>query len=312
MRPKVLITDAVHEDMLALFSDAGIEIVYTPDTDQVSVEKIIEDFEMLVINSKIQVNKNFIDKATKLKVVGRLGSGKEIINLEYAIHRDIVFHNSPEGNRDAVAEHCLGLILGLLNFIPRSFEEIKKHQWNREINRGNELSSKTVGIIGYGHTGKETAKRLSVFTSKILVYEKYEKGFSNDVVQEVEMEEIYTHADIISLHLPLTNETSQLINDDFINKMAKPFYLINTSRGKIVNESHVLVAMKNKKIVGYATDVLENEKLNTYSDIEKQKLKELISENTIITPHIAGWSYESKRKLAQILAKKMLLSLKTH
>jgi phosphoglycerate dehydrogenase-like enzyme len=174
-------------------------------------EKIIEDFEMLVINSKIQVNKNFIDKATKLKVVGRLGSGKEIINLEYAIHRDIVFHNSPEGNRDAVAEHCLGLILGLLNFIPRSFEEIKKHQWNREINRGNELSSKTVGIIGYGHTGKETAKRLSVFTSKILVYEKYEKGFSNDVVQEVEMEEIYTHADIISLHLPLTNETSQSI-----------------------------------------------------------------------------------------------------
>ena len=310
--PKVLITDSVHDDMINIFTDAGFEITYKPNISQESVEKIIADFELLVINSKILVDKNLIDKATKLKVVGRLGSGKEIIDLEYANHRNIVFHNSPEGNRDAVAEHCVGLILGLLNNIPKSFEEVKKLQWNREKNRGHELSNKTIGIIGYGNTGKETAKRLKAFCSNILVYDKYLKGIDDEYVKEVDMESMLQEADIVSLHLPLNKETAQLVNDVFIHKMTKPFYLINTSRGKIVNEIQVLQAMKVNKILGFATDVLENEKIDTYSDDEKQKLEDLMNENTIITPHIAGWTYESKQKLAQILAKKMLLSLKAH
>lgn len=307
---QVLITDSVHPNMIALFESSNCIVNYQPNINQEAVEAIIENYEVLVINSKIQVNQDFIDKAKQLKVVGRLGSGKEIIDLNYAEKKGIVFHNSPEGNRDAVAEHAIGLILSLLNHIPRSYNEVINFKWNREQNRGHELAYKTVALIGYGNTGIETAKRLVAFGCKILAYDKFVKGFGTDSILESTMEEIYEQADIVSLHIPLTELTKYLVDEKFINSFKKEFYLINTSRGKVVNEIAVINALSTGKLSGFASDVLENEKLHTYSVEEKDKLKKLLKHNTIITPHIAGWTYESKEKLGSILAKKLLLSLK--
>jgi len=306
---KVLITDAVHPDMIASFQAAGVEVTYQPTFNQYQTEAVIQNFDLLVINSKIQVDAAFIEKASRLKIVGRLGSGKEIIDLDFAASKNIVFHNSPEGNRDAVAEHALGLLLGLLNHIPKSFEEIKNYQWIREANRGHELSYHTIALLGYGNTGKAFANLLQVFGCRILVYDKYIHGFSTAVIQEVGMQQIFQEATFVSIHLPLTSITTHLINEEFITSFQNNFYLLNTSRGKIVDETAVLNALKSTKIKGFATDVLSNENLDTYTSAERTRLQELLQYNTIITPHIAGWTYESKQKLAQILVQKMIFSL---
>ena len=307
---KVLITDAVHQNMIQLFEEEMVAVTYSPDITLDQTLQVIEDYDMLVINSKIVVDKKFLDKAIKLKIIGRLGSGKEIVDIVYAVSKNIIFHNSPEGNRDAVAEHGIGLILALLNNIPKAFQEVQQLKWIREENRGHEISNKTIALIGYGNTGEAIAKRLSVFGCKLLVYDKYKSGFQSSIVNEATLIDIHNEADIVSLHIPLTNETTYLVNEQFINAFRKNFYLINTSRGKIVAESAVLAGLKSGKILGFASDVLEDEKINLYTDKAKEKILELMQFNTIITPHIAGWTYESKEKLGTILAKKMLMSLK--
>jgi D-3-phosphoglycerate dehydrogenase len=307
---QVLITDSVHPNMIALFESKNCIINYQPNINQEAVEAMIENYDVLVINSKIQVHQAFIDKAKKLKVVGRLGSGKEIIDLNYAEQQGIIFHNSPEGNRDAVAEHALGMILSLLNHIPKSYNEVLHFNWNRESNRGHELANKTIALIGYGNTGSETAKRLVSFGCKILAYDKFVKNFGTNSIVESTMQEVFEHADIVSLHIPLTDLTNHLVNESFIHSFKKKFYLINTSRGKVVDENAVVNALSTGKIIGFASDVLENEKLDSYTEDERKKLKDLLKYNTIITPHIAGWTYESKEKLARILAEKILMSLK--
>lgn len=312
MMSRVLITDAVHPDMITLFQNAGVEVNYQPDFNQEQTLSIIQDYDLLVINSKIQVDASFMDQASNLKIVGRLGSGKEIIDMEYATKKNIQFHNSPEGNRDAVAEHALGLLLGLLNNIPKSFEQVKNGKWIREANRGHELKYHTVALLGYGNTGKAFANLLQVFGCKILAYDKFLQGFSSPHVEETDMLQIFQEATIVSLHLPLTSLTNHLINDEFIAAFQNNFYLLNTSRGKIVDETALLNALKSSKIKGFASDVLNNEKLDTYTKDETLRLNDILQYNTIITPHIAGWTYESKKKLAHILANKMIMSLTNH
>jgi D-3-phosphoglycerate dehydrogenase len=308
---RVLITDTVHEEMLRLFEEAGHEVTYLPHTNPSEVEKMIATYEALVINSKIKVDRALIDWAVKLKVVGRLGSGREVIDESYAQEKGIAFFTAPEGNCDAVAEQAMGMLLSLLHKVNVAAEEVKQHQWLREKNRGTELMGKKIGIIGYGHTGAAFAKRMRGFDVRILVYDKYKSGFSDEFVQESDMETIFNETDILSLHLPLTEDTKRLVDKKFLNKFSKNIYLINTSRGVIVPLEDLMIAIDSGKVLGAALDVLENEALDSYNEAEQLLFNRLISlNNVIITPHIAGWTFESKRRIAEILSVRMISHLK--
>jgi len=233
----------------------------------------------------------------------------DIIDLEYAKQKNIKVVNTPEGNRNAVAEHALGLLLSLFNNICISNLEVKKMQWNREKNRGFELDGKTIGIIGFGNTGSQFAKKLSGFDIKILAFDKYKQRFAENIryVREVGLDSIFKECDIISFHVPLTKETERLFNKNFIEKVKKNFYLINTSRGKVVNTEDLIEGLESGKVKGAVLDVLENEKLNSYSPAEMKMYKKLFSmANVIVTPHIAGWTKESKIKIAQLSLKNIL------
>lgn len=303
---RVFITDGVHQLMIDRFKSLGCDVDYEPDVTYDEVKRRVGDYEGLIINSKVIVDRSFIDQSSQLKFVGRLGSGLEIIDLEYANEKGIKCFNSPEGNRNAVAEHAVAMLLGLFNNIRRASIDVKNWNWNREVNRGFELEGKTVGIFGYGHTGRSFAKCLRGFGCRVLAYDKYKSGFGDEYVEEVRVDDIFSQSDILSLHLPLTEETHHLVNQSFINQFQKEVYLLNTSRGKVVNLNDLNNELKRGKVKGVCLDVLENEKLEAYSLKEKEVLMELLkNDNSIITPHIAGWTYESKRKIAEVLLSKI-------
>lgn len=307
MKAKVLITDSVHKVMIENFEANHFEVDYQPSISVSEVFKLINQYTMLVINSKIILDKAMIDKATNLKVVGRLGSGKEVIDLDYAKEKKILFHNSPEGNRDAVAEHAMGMLLSLMHLINQASAELREGKWLREKNRGTELKDKTVAILGYGNTGMEMAKRLKGFGVRVLAYDKYKVDFSDEFVIESSMQEIFESADIVSLHLPLTNETEYLVNKDWIKKFKKPFYLINTARGKMIRTSDIVEALQKGSIIAAAFDVLENENIASFTSDETMMFETLVAmNNVILTPHVAGWTFESKYKLASYLSEKMI------
>jgi D-3-phosphoglycerate dehydrogenase len=307
MKAKVLITDSVHKVMIENFEANHFEVDYQPSISVSEVFELIDQYTMLVINSKIIVDKAMIDKATNLKVVGRLGSGKEVIDLDYAKEKKILFHNSPEGNRDAVAEHAMGMLLSLMHLINQASAELREGKWLREKNRGTELKDKTVAILGYGNTGMEMAKRLKGFGVRVLAYDKYKVDFSDEFVIESSMQEIFESTDIVSLHLPLTNETEYLVNKDWIKKFKKPFYLINTARGKIIRTSDIVEALQKGSIIAAAFDVLENENIASFTSEETMMFETLVAmNNVILTPHVAGWTFESKYKLASYLSEKMI------
>lgn len=304
---KALVTDNVHEVLLSDLNNAGYEINYLPNIEQNEVEDIIAEYEVLIINSKINVNKVLIDKAVQLKYVGRLGSGLEIVDLDYAALKGIKVYNSPEGNRDAVAEHAIGMLLCLFNQINLAHQDVLNMDWNREARRGEELMGKTIGLIGFGNTGKALAKKLSGFDVEVLFYDKYLKDASNEYAQQVSLEVLKKKADVISLHLPYNKETHYFLNENFIKEVEKNFYLINTSRGKVVNTVDLKRYVKKGRVLGICLDVFENEKTSTYSIEEKDMLKSLLKyPNAVFTPHIAGWTNQSKYKLAKILSKKIL------
>lgn len=307
---KALLTEDFHPVLESIFKEHKIDCTLLPDIDTEGVYEIISDYNILIVNSKILVDAKMLEKASNLKVVGRIGSGLEIIDINYAAKKNIQVFNSPEGNCDAVAEHAIGMLLTLFHNISKANQELKKGIWQREINRGTELKGKTIGIIGYGYTGNAFAKKLAGFDVEILAYDKYKKDFQIELVREVSLEDIFQKADIVSLHLPLTAETTHYANTAFFEQFEKNIYLINTSRGKVCNTNALLKCIQNKKVLGAVLDVFENEKLDSYNVEEKDVWNQLVAlDNIILTPHIAGWTYESKLKLAKILAQKVIGAL---
>jgi len=303
---RILITDDVHPLLYEALSKDGYEVNFQPEIKPDEVLAIIHDYTGLIVNSKVYVGKEMMDRAKKLKFVCRAGSGLEVIDLNYAKEKGIAAFNSPEGNRNAVAEHALGMLLNLMNHISRADAEVRQYQWNREENRGNELWGKTVGLIAFGNTAQAFAKLLHGFDVNILAYDKYYQRFSYEYITESSLEQIFEEADVLSLHLPLTEETKYMIDYKFLSSFKKPYWFINTSRGRVLHTAALIKCLNEGKIIGAALDVLENEKLDKLSIAENKDFGELITDKRVLlTPHIAGWTHESKRKIAEVLLEKI-------
>jgi D-3-phosphoglycerate dehydrogenase / 2-oxoglutarate reductase len=300
---KIIFIDSTHPKLIEDLKSRGFICDQAHDKSRSDILKIIKNYDGLVIRSRFKINKAFINTAKKLKFIARAGSGTENIDLDYANKKNIKCFNAAEGNREAVAEHALAMILNLINNIRVSDQEIRKGIWNREKNRGFELSGKTIGIIGFGNTGSLFAKILENFNIRILAYDKYKKNYKF----QSNIDEILEFSDIISLHIPLTDETKYLVNKNFIDKAKKPFYIINTSRGQCIETKALIKGLKDEKILGACLDVFEQEKNSFEKIVENTDLKYLIESNkTILTPHIAGWTFESNYKIAETLSEKII------
>lgn len=306
---KVVFLDSVHEILWERLEKKGFQCINLIDLDKQSVKELMKDAFGIVIRSRFQLNEEFLKKCNQLQFIARSGSGLENIDIEYCDANGIIVFNSPEGNRNAVAEQGLGMLLGLFNKITKTDREVRQGIWDREGNRGIELDGKTVGIIGFGNNGSSFAKKLVGFDCKILVYDKYKFGFSQGRVVESTLEEIFDQADVVSFHIPQNHETVYFMNDFFISQMKKPFYLLNLSRGKIVKTSSLVNGLKSGKVLGACLDVLEYES-SSFSTSFKDSLPEDLqylfqSDKVLFSPHVAGWTEESYYKLSLVLADKI-------
>lgn len=303
---RVLIVDVVHKSMTTLLGEIGLEADEFPDITYEETLQVIDQYAGLIIRSKFRIGEEFLAKASKLKFIGRTGAGLDLIDLDACHKRGIAVFGANEGNSVSVAEHLIGMLLSLFTNIVRSNEEVRNYQWSREENRGIELFGKTVGIIGYGNNGSETANRLAALGCKVLAYDKYKSGFGNEYIREATLQEIYDEADILTLHIPLTDETKAWVNEDFFNQFRKSIYFCNVARGPIVDTSGLIKALQSNKVLGACLDVLENEKL-TKLTVEEEGRFDFLKDHprVIITPHVAGWTFESYEKLNVVLADKI-------
>lgn len=306
MKPKFFILDEVPDFFIDDLKGLGYEVAYCPNAETNNLPEGLEKAYGLVVRSKTPVCKILLDQMPALKFILRPGSGTDNIDKKEAQKRNITTINSPEGNRDAVGEHVIGMLLSLMNNIVPASNALKNYRWERKANRGVELKGKTIGIIGYGNTGSSVAKRLQGFEMQILAYDAWKSGFEEEGVKEVELAEIRDKADIVTLHIPLNSQNYHFVNGRFLNSFRKPVYIINASRGPILDTSALVKAIRNGHALGACLDVLENEELETYQSEEKAQLNELLNNgNVLITPHIAGWSYESMERNYTVLISKL-------
>jgi len=304
MKKNILIVDDIHPVFIEQAEVLGYTCDYRPLIKASEAFEIIGDYAGLVIRSKFNVDRSVIDAGTSLRFVCRAGAGMDNIDEAYAAEKNIKLINAPEGNMDAVGEHAVGLLLSLMNNFRTADTEIRSGSWLREANRGYELKGKTVGIVGYGFMGSSFAKKLSGFGVDVIAYDKYKTGFSDRYAREVSMEEIVKHSDVLSLHIPLTSETNGLVDDEYLFHFKKPIFFINTSRGKTAKVSAVLNAIKQGKIIGAGLDVLEVEKFPSLAEQEwYEELRQ--SGKVILTPHVAGWTFDSYRRISEVMAGKL-------
>lgn len=295
---KVLIIDDFPEYFIQDLRSLPITFNFQPKITPDEVMEIIHEYDILVLNSKVRVEKPVIDRAKNLKLAIRAGVGLDHFDLDYLAKKGILAKNTPGGNADAVAEQAIGMLLTLRHHVARANQQVKNFQWIRPTNRGHEIKGKTVGVIGYGHTGSAVAKRLQGFECEVLVYDKYQKGFGNKWVKEVEMSEIFQHANILTLHVPLTSETHFLVNETYLANFQNPITLLNLARGPVVKLEALIHGLDTGKVLYAALDVLENEKFNTLTERQQKLYKNIFSrDNVLITPHIGGWSFESRRNI---------------
>jgi D-3-phosphoglycerate dehydrogenase len=306
LKNNILIVDDIHPVFMEMAAAKGYQCDYKPTIKPDEALQILGDYAGMVIRSKFNVNKQVIDIAKNLRFVCRAGAGMDNIDEAYAAGRGITLINAPEGNMDAVGEHAVGLLLSLMNNFNVADDQIRSGSWQREPNRGYELKGRTVGIIGYGFMGKSFAKKLSGFEVNVIAYDKYKTGFSDKYAREVSMEEIVKHSDVLSLHIPLTAETDGLVNEEYLFHFKKPIFFINTSRGKTAKVRAILDAIKQGKILGAGLDVLEVERFPSLAEQEWfNELKQ--SGKVILTPHVAGWTFESYRKISEVMGEKLPL-----
>jgi D-3-phosphoglycerate dehydrogenase len=307
---KILITDLVHPILLDKLRALSFDVHYLPTITYNEFLAVVNNYYGVVINSKIKMNKQAIDKAKKLSFIARLGSGLDIIDLPYCKEKEIEVISSPGGNKNAVAEHAMGMLLCLSNNLLRADSEVRNLQWNREKNRGFELAGKTIGIIGFGNNGSAFARKWQGWDVKVLAYDKYKRNYAEDMpwVEEVDIDKLIEKSEIISLHIPLTEETNRIVDKSFLSRCQKDFILINTSRGKIINTQDLIEFLQSEHIKGACLDVFENEKPLQYNDNEKVMYDALFSmDQVVLSPHIAGWTKESLFNIASIIADKIKL-----
>lgn len=303
---KAVITSRCHSSLLNRLEKSGYEIIFQPGISYEDLLSWMQAAQGLVISTGIRVDRNLLNHSPALQWIGRLGSGLEHVDLEAAEARGIQVYSSPEGNCDAVGEHALALLLNLMNRIQVSSAEVKAGKWLREENRGRELGMLTVGIIGYGNTGAAFARKLAGFGVQILAYDKYRTSFGSENVKEVSLQTLLQQSDVVSMHVPLNAETMHMADKAFFAQMKKQPWFLNTSRGKVHDTVALLDALTDQQIAGAGLDVLENERLETYSELETKQLNALLSfSNVLITPHIAGYSHEAFFKMSKVLADKI-------
>lgn len=306
---KILAIDSNHECLNNGLRDAGFIVEEDYTSPKEIIEQKINEYDGMIVRSRFPIDKDFLAKATNLKFIGRVGAGLENIDEEFAADHNIVLFNSPEGNRDSVGEHAIGMLLMLMHHLRRADNEVRNGIWKREENRGDELKGKTVGIIGYGNMGNAFARRLQGFEVNVICFDILpNKG--NEFAKQVSLEDFFEQADVVSLHTPQTPETMQMINAVFISNFKKPFYFVNTARGKSVVTKDLVEALKTGKLLGVALDVLEFEKSSfeklVASDLPEEFQYLIQADNVVLAPHIAGWTHQSKVKLAEFIRDKII------